>query len=159
MQCCQKAALRAIAKSFVTTAALLLLLAACTPILRSHGYAPAEQDLASLRVGVDTRRSVAEAVGTPTLSGVQDEGSWYYVSSIVREFAYRRPEIIERELVAISFDRNGVVTNIERFGLRDGRVIVLNRRVTGTAVETPGIIRQILGNIGRVGAEDVVGDR
>ena len=112
MQCCQKAAFRAIAKSFLTTAALLLLLAACTPILRSHGYAPAEQDLAGLRVGVDTRRSVAEAVGTPALSGVQDEGNWYYVSSTVREFAYRRPEIIERELVAISFDRNGVVTNI-----------------------------------------------
>ncbi len=102
---------------------------------------------------------MAEAVGTPALSGVQSEGNWYYVSSIVREFAYRSPEVIEREVVAISFDGGGVVTNIERFGLNDGRVIVLNRRVTGTAVEAPGIVRQILGNIGRVGAEDVVGNQ
>ena len=73
----------------------------------------------------------------------------------VREYTYRHPEIVDRQLVAISFDSDGFVSNIERFGLEDGRVIALNRRVTDVAVESPGLIRQLLGSIGNITADDL----
>ena len=65
-----------------------------------------------------------------------------------------RPEVIEREVLAISFDKNSKVTNIERFGLQDGQVVPLSRRVTSSSVENKGFLRQLLGNLGRFSAAD-----
>ncbi|MFT5786619.1 MAG: hypothetical protein ACI9KK_001979, partial [Ascidiaceihabitans sp.] len=38
-----------------------------------------------------------------------------------------------------------------RFGLEDGQVVPLARRVTSTAVSNKSFLRQLIGNIGRVG--------
>jgi outer membrane protein assembly factor BamE (lipoprotein component of BamABCDE complex) len=49
-----------------------------------------------------------------------DEG-WYYVRSTYEDGTYRAQREVDREVVAVSFDDEGVVTNVERFGLEDGR--------------------------------------
>lgn len=131
-------------------------LAACTPIYRNHGYAPGQDDLEQIVVGVDTRESVAELVGSPQASGVVQDDAWYYVSSQRKTVGYRAPEEIGRDVVAISFKSDGTVANIERFGLQDGRVIALNRRVTDDNIKGVSFIRQLMGNIGRFNAEDVI---
>ena len=45
-----------------------------------------------------------------------------------------------REIVAITFDDSGVVRNIERFGLEDGNVVALSRRVTDSNVQGVGSV-------------------
>ncbi|MDE2792367.1 MAG: outer membrane protein assembly factor BamE [Paracoccaceae bacterium] len=156
MTFCQKAVGRATAKTCLGGLGVaLLIFTSCSPVIRSHGYVPTESDLATLQVGVDNQEDVTEAIGRPSFSGDNTTGGWYYLASTVVEFTYRRPEIIDRQLVAISFDDRGVVRNIERFGLEDGRVVALNRRVTDDPVAAPGIIRQLLGNIGTFTAGDV----
>ena len=130
------------------TGIVLLALPGCVAQYRNHGYAPTPAELAEIKVGVDTRDSVVEAVGTPSSSGVLDESGYYYVSTRVRNFGLRKPQVVDRQLVAISFDARGVVANIERFGLEDGQVIPLERRVTDSAVSNKTFLRQLLGNIG-----------
>ncbi len=125
-----------------------LVVAGCTAIYRDHGYVPTEEDLAKVSVGVDTRDTVAEAIGVPSVSGVLNESGYYYVRSRLRHYGATEPKVVARELVAISFTQSGVVQNIERFGLEDGRVVVLNRRVTESSVNNTTFLRQILGNIG-----------
>ncbi len=132
-----------------------LAMTACSPVIRSHGYTPSRVDLDLLEIGVDTEETVAAAIGTPAFSGSADSRGWYFLSSTVREYTYKHPEITDRQLVAISFDDDGFVSNIERFGLEDGRVIALNRRVTDVAVESPGLIRQLLGSIGTITTDDL----
>ena len=129
--------------------AIVLSLGACTSIYRNHGYVPTDEELAEIVVGIDTRDSVSETVGPPSSSGVLNESGYYYVSSRVRHFGIRAPKVVERELVAISFNQSGVVQNIERFGLEDGRVVPLNRRVTSSSVADKTFLRQLLGNLGR----------
>ncbi len=136
--------------------ALCVLAAGCAAQYRNHGYVPNEEDLANVVVGVDTADSVAETVGAPTAGGVLDEGGYYYVRSRVRTFGPFRPTEVERELVAISFDGNGVVSNIERFGLEDGRVVTLSRRVTDNGLNNVSFIRQLLGNIGNFDAGSIL---
>jgi len=131
---------------------VVLGLVACTSVYRNHGYVPAEDELSALAVGVDTRETVAAAVGRPTSVGVLDDGGWYYVKSRFRDFAYRAPEEVEREVLAISFDDAGVVENIERFGLQDGKGVVLSRRVTDSNIKGIGFLRQLLGNVGNLDA-------
>lgn len=130
----------------------VLVVAGCSSVYRNHGYVPKDEELSEIVVGVDTRDSVAEAVGTPASSGVLDSSGYYYVQSRVRHFAYRRPEVISREVLAISFDNGGVVRNIERFGLEDGQVVPIARRVTETTSSDNGFLRQLLRNLGNFSA-------
>ncbi|MFT4962533.1 MAG: outer membrane protein assembly factor BamE (lipoprotein component of BamABCDE complex) [Paracoccaceae bacterium] len=124
-------------------------LSACVARYRNHGYVPSEEELAEIVVGIDTRDSVMETVGPPSSLGVLNESGFYYVSSRVRFSGARAPQTVNRQLVAISFNASGVVQNIERFGLEDGSVIALERRVTDSSVEDKTFLRQLLGNLGR----------
>lgn len=131
--------------------AVVLGLSACVSTYRNHGYVPSEEDLANIIVGVDTRDSVAETVGVPTSSGVLDASGYYYVATRFRHYGAAAPKPVSRELLAISFDTGGIVRNIERFSLEDGRVIPLQRRVTDSGLQDKTFLRQLLGNLGRIG--------
>jgi len=130
-------------------AAVAVALAGCTPQFQNHGYVPPQEDLDKLKVGVDTRETVAAAVGVPASSGVLNESGFYYVKHRKRTIGPLAPRVIDRQVVAISFTERGVVSNIERFGLERGRVVPLERRVTSSAVSNKTFLRQLLGNIGR----------
>jgi outer membrane protein assembly factor BamE (lipoprotein component of BamABCDE complex) len=134
-----------------------LSLAACSPVYRNHGYVPLEQDLALIEVGTDTRDTVAEKVGRPTAAGLLNDVGWYYVQSRYKHVGPREPQEIDRQVLAISFNEAGTVENIERFGLEDGKVVALSRRVTETNIKGIGFIRQLLGSLGKIRAEDVAG--
>lgn len=124
-------------------------LAACTPQFDNHGYFPPEEDLEQIVVGVDTRGSVEEAIGVPSTVGVVNDGGFYYVHSRKRTFGALAPREVDRQVLAISFDSAGVVSNIERFGLERGQVVPLERRVTTSGVSNSSFLRRLLGNIGR----------
>lgn len=130
-------------------AGLCVVMGACAPIYRNHGYIPPQDQLDEVRVGSDTRETVAGKVGVPTSSGVLNSSGYYYVRMRTKTIGPLATREIEREVVAISFSSAGVVQNIERFGLEDGRVVQLQRRVTSSPVSDKGFIRQLFGNLGR----------
>ena len=126
----------------------LFALAACAERIRNHGYVPTDDDLSQITVGVDTRDTVEEVLGAPSTSGVADASGFYYVRSQFRHFAYLEAKEINRELVAVTFDGDGVVQNIERYGLEDGQTVVLSRRVTTNEGDGDGILQQLLRSLG-----------
>jgi outer membrane protein assembly factor BamE (lipoprotein component of BamABCDE complex) len=137
---------------------LCLVLAACATIVRNHGYVPDEADLALVEVGTDTRETVAEKVGRPTAQGLLNDVGWFYVQSRFEHVGPREPKEVERQVVAITFTEAGVVDNIGRYGLEDGRVVEISRRVTESNIKGVGFIRQLLSNFGRIRAGDFLGD-
>ena len=130
---------------------------ACTPIVRNFGYIPTEADLAAITVGQDTRETVTAAIGPPTTTGVLGEEAYFYVQSRFETVGPRAPVEVDRQVLAISFNAAGTVSNIERFTLRDGRVVVLSRRVTSDNVRDSTFLRQLLGSVGRVNTQDLLG--
>lgn len=134
----------------VAVAALLAAVAACSPIYTNHGYIPPDDQLESLAVGVDGREEVLEVAGAPVTTNDDYGETWYYVSSRFRHEGYKEPEEIERSVVAISFDRGGSVSNVERFALQDGRAVAISRRVTETNVGRLRFVDQILRGLGRI---------
>jgi outer membrane protein assembly factor BamE (lipoprotein component of BamABCDE complex) len=81
-----------------------LALAGCVAQFRNHGYVPSDEDLSGIIVGIDSRDSVEDQIGTPTTGGVLNGSGFYYVSSRWRHFGFLAPQIIDRQLVAITFD-------------------------------------------------------
>jgi outer membrane protein assembly factor BamE (lipoprotein component of BamABCDE complex) len=137
------------AKARVLVAAICLIgLSACSSVYRNHGYVPTDDELSEITIGVDSRATVEELIGAPSAGGVLEGGDMYYVRSRVRHFGMKRPEVIERQVVAVSFNESGTVKNVERFGLEHGKVVPLSRRVTSSSVEGKGFLRQLLGNLG-----------
>ncbi len=84
-------------------------LGACAPIYRTHGYAPAESELATLSLGEDTRESVAASVGRPTTEGVLDQTGFYYVESRFRASGLLPQQEVSREVLALSFAADGTL--------------------------------------------------
>ncbi len=136
--------------------ALTLVIAGCVPIYRHHGYIPPEEDLAQIVIGQTTEMDLETLVGRPSSQGLLAGSGWYYVGSRWRHYGPTRPQEVSREVVAISFAENGTVANVERFGLEQGRIVVLSRRVTDSGVTSISAIRQILGNIGNLNAGSVI---
>ena len=132
-------------------------LSGCVAQYQNHGYVPTEEDLAEVIVGSDNRISVAEKIGVPASSGVLNDEGYYYVRTRMRTLGPLAPREIDRQVVAISFSSAGLVQNVERFGLEDGQVVTLQRRVTSSPVNNRGFIRQLLGNLGRFDPTAVLG--
>lgn len=141
----------------VIAALALMGLVACSATFQNHGFVPPQDELDAIIPGVDTRDSLALSVGQPSAAGVIREDAWFYAAYRVRNFAYQAPEVIERDIVAITFDDEGVVQNIERFGLEDGQFVQLSRRVTGGGIGEVTILTQILRNFGRLDVGNIIG--
>lgn len=135
----------------------LAALGACSAQYRVHGYMPSEDQLQQIVPGVDTRATVEEVVGPPTASGVLNGAGFYYIETEVRHFAYQKPKIVDRHVLAVTFDQDDVVQNITTYGLEDGRVVPINRRVTETSDGDIGFIRKLFGNIGGLSASNILG--
>ena len=136
--------------------ALVVALVGCTPIYSNHGYIPSDDELSLIKVGVDTRESVEAAIGRPSASGLLNDQGWFYVQSRFKTFGGREPQEIDRQVVAVSFDAKGIVENVERFGLDQGRIVPLSRRITTTNIKGKGILAQLFGNIGHLNADSLL---
>lgn len=136
---------------------VLVLTVACSPVFRNHGYAPTELDLANVQIGA-TREEVAEAIGRPATSALLNDSGWYYIQSRFRHFGLREPREVERQVVAVSFTGDGRVQNVERFGLDDGVIVPISRRVTTTSIQGSTFLRQLFGSIGQLRADQILED-
>ena len=66
------------------------------------------------------------------------------------------PREVDREVVSITFTEDGVVENVERFGLEDGKVVAISRRVTQPNIKGLTFLRQLFGSIGRLRADSII---
>lgn len=130
--------------------AATVLLAACSPVYTNHGYVPDDTELAQLEIGKTTREEVATIIGRPASQGVLAGSDWYFVGSRWVRKGITASKEIDRQVVAVSFNAGDTVSNVERFGLQDGEVIVISRRVTDSGIKGVTFIRQLMSSFGRV---------
>jgi outer membrane protein assembly factor BamE (lipoprotein component of BamABCDE complex) len=114
-----------------------------------RGYIPDQEKLSAIQVGIDDKSSVEERLGTPTNVATFDGDVWYYISSTEEQFAFFDPETTERQILAVSFDKDGKVTSLDKYGLEDGVVVAMVDRETPTRGRELSFLQQMFGNIGR----------
>ena len=130
---------------------------ACSPVIKLHGYAPVEEELAGIQAGQDTRGSVRRKIGRPGGAGIFTDEGWFYVSSKVEHFTFYEPEVIDRRVVAVLFDERDFVRSVNSYGLEDGKIIDLETNTTPTFGRELTILEQAFGNIGVI-TEDLISE-
>src|SRR5690606_19251962 len=110
-----------------------------------------------IQPGVDNRDSVMQALGRPTFESGFDERRWYYVSRQTSQLAFLRPKPTEQNIVVVSFDASGTVTGVDKRGLEQAASINPVDDKTPTLGRETGILQDLFGNIGAVGAAGPAG--
>ena len=113
--------------ALVLSAALLM---GCTPVISQRGYLPNPAAEASIKAGTDTKTTVQQRLGDPSTSATFGDDTWYYISSVERQVAFFDPSITMRKILAVHFDKDGKVTNLQYFGLKDGHIVAFEKRTT-----------------------------
>ncbi len=138
-------------------AASIAVLTACSPISDSYGYVPMDYELEELETGVTTKAQVAETIGLPAVADKTYGDDWFYVSSQFQKKGFLASEETARQVVVVSFDGEEMLSNVQTYTLRDGRAVVLSRRVTETNLGRLSLIQQILRGIGRIDLDRILG--
>ena len=129
----------------------LLSSAACAPITSYSGFQAIDADpRKDVHVGTDTKSTVRGKLGTPSATSTFDPNVWFYMNQVKARVAFRRPQVITRNVTAIAFDKDSEqVTSVNNYTLKDGRVIAFNGRETPTRGRELTVLEQILGTVGR----------
>ena len=117
-------------KKLVLCAAAVTLLTGCTPVVTQRGYLPDADAEAGIVVGRDTKSTIEDKLGDPSVQAMFANDAWYYVSGRDKQIAFFRPTIETRNILAIYFDKDGKVTAMRHFGLEDGHVVAFETRTT-----------------------------
>jgi len=137
------------ARFALATFAVVAVAGACTPIVELRGNLPPPEQLSQVVVGKSSRDDVQALLGTPSNVSPFDEEAWYYVSTVTERVSFFEPEIKERKVIAVLFDRGGTVRALQTKDLSDGHDVVPVGRETPTAGQEMTILKQLLGNLGR----------
>jgi outer membrane protein assembly factor BamE (lipoprotein component of BamABCDE complex) len=127
----------------------MLGLAACTAQVATHGNLVDPDALAKVEPGKSDQAAVLSLLGSPSTRGNFAEPTWYYVGQRTERMAFYKPETIDRKVVYVDFEPNGVVKSIGKLDLADGSKVAYVTRETPTAGQRITLIKQLIGNIGR----------
>jgi outer membrane protein assembly factor BamE (lipoprotein component of BamABCDE complex) len=131
----------------------LLGAAACTPSNVYQGFQAIDASPNDVKVGTDNRSTVQARLGTPTATDTFDKDTWFYLTQMSNKTAFYHPRVVRRNVVAISFDKETqAVKSVDTYGLKDGRVIAYNNRVTPTRGRELTVLEQLFGSLSSVGA-------
>lgn len=141
---------KALAAALVLAAAPMFAAGGCTATRDFHGYVPDQALPVDVQPKVDTRSTVLQRLGTPSTTSLFDDKLWIYMAATREMVAFYYPKVVQREIVAIKFDDDDVVSDVLVYDVKAGRTIAYNTKVTPTRGRELGILEQLFGTLGRL---------
>lgn len=126
-------------------------LAACGGPVQVRGNMPEVEDVAALEPGVHSRQDVADLLGSPSTVSTFQDRKWYYIGQKTQEFAFLKPEVLDRKVLVVTFDEAGYVDQTTSYSLADAQEIQPVERITPTEGKDLTLLQQLFGNLGRFG--------
>ena len=136
----------------VTVAVLLSFVSfasACTPRIHTSGNLPDKGKVAELKPGDITKDEVAEILGSPSTIATFGKETWFYISERTETLAWLKPEVKERHVLMLEFDKKGILTDKTEVGLDAANKVIPIDRQTPTYGSKMTVIEQIVGNFRR----------
>ena len=126
---------------FLVTACVAL--AGCTPVISNRGYLEDADAEAGVAAGVDTKTTIEQKLGDPSVQAAFGTDAWYYVTQVERQVSFFTPTVQSRHILAIYFDKEGKVVDMKHYGLEDGNVVAFESRTTPTRGREMTFLQQL----------------
>ncbi|WP_158380573.1 outer membrane protein assembly factor BamE [Candidatus Endolissoclinum faulkneri] len=133
----------------LVSAVLAVIVAGCSPQIENHGNMLDIKALASIKLGRTRQSEVFDLLGSPSSYANFGKNSWYYIGQRTERQAFYKPETIERQIVCVNFESNGLVKSVKVLDLNDSKKIISLQHETPTAGQSITLLKQLIGNIGR----------
>jgi outer membrane protein assembly factor BamE (lipoprotein component of BamABCDE complex) len=137
-------------KKFFSNAAIAIMIASAgltgcqTSTVLNGGYIADEQSLNLVPEG-SSREQVLLSLGTPSTTATFDGEVFYYISQKrSRSVAFQKLRVVDQSILAIYFDKDGVVNRRANYTLKDGKVFDTVSRVTPTGGKDLTFLQQML---------------
>lgn len=129
---------------------ITLALQGCAARIDKRGKSIDPEDIKKIQPHKDTQADVQRLLGSPTLIDRFDKDTWFYIYRLTTSQAFFRPEEKTLKIVAVNFDKNGIVKDVKKFGESGTHPVGLVSRETPTRGRDVGYLEQIFGNFGRI---------
>lgn len=135
-------------KSLLAVAAAVIL-TACAAEVHIRGNKVEDDMLAQIKPGQQNRDQIVEMLGSPTSVAVFDSSTLLYISQRTQTVTFHAPEVLSRTVVAFRFDDSGILQEVAKLDLEDGRPVEPVERTTPTPGRQFTLLQQLIGNFGR----------
>ena len=109
-----------------------------------NGYVVDQSALDLVPVG-SSREQVILSLGTPSTTATFDGEVFYYISQTrTRSAAFMKQRLVEQQILAIYFDKDGIVSQRANYTMKDGKVFDMISRTTPTGGKDLTFLQQML---------------
>jgi outer membrane protein assembly factor BamE (lipoprotein component of BamABCDE complex) len=100
-----------------------------------------------------SKTEVEGILGSPsTTASVNLQGdSYYYITSTTVSRSFLTPQEVNRQVIAVRFDKGDQVESFAQYGLEDGRIININDRTTPVPGAEFSLLKELFRSGTRVG--------
>jgi len=124
-------------------------LSGCGNTVQVRGNTPDPEDVAGIQPGVHSRQDIVDLLGSPSTVSTFEDRKWYYIGQKTQEVAFMKPEVLDRNVLVITFDNTGVVEGTQHYDMADAQEISPVERETPTEGRDLTLLQQLMGNVGR----------
>jgi outer membrane protein assembly factor BamE (lipoprotein component of BamABCDE complex) len=113
-----------------------------------RGYQIDEQSLAKIEIGKTTKEEALALLGTPSTTSTVGGDAWYYIGQkMSRALAFMPAKLTDQNVLAIYFDKNGKVSRIANYGMKDGKIFDFVSQTTPTGGREPDFLKNIFSGL------------
>ncbi len=128
---------------------LLLVCSSCIKTIHTSGHLFEEKEIAALKK-IQNKEELENLLGSPTTVSEFGQETWYYITSKKESIAFLKENLIEQNIIAVAFKKNGIVDNIIYYSEKDAKH---NHEIVSEVTIVKGndstTTQQFFGNIGR----------
>lgn len=126
--------------------------ASCSPILDTRGHNEESADLSQIVIGQSRSDDVAALLGSPSAQSDFGQKTWYYITEKKETRGMLAPEVIDQNIVKVTFDESDAVVSIDGVDKKNAKPVELVEKTTPTEGRRMTVMEQIMGNLGRFNA-------
>lgn len=139
-------------RAALVAAVSLAALSACAPTMSERGYFPDPTKTKAIDVGVDTKETISDRLGTPTAESPFNPDVWYYISQTQEKISWHEPRVTSESIIVVKFDQNNRVKSVSHIDKSAMHDVVLVKKTTPTLGHKLSFWEQLFGSVGRLPA-------
>lgn len=129
----------------------LCCLMGCEQPIDHKGFQLEHARMGEIQINKDTRDSVKEKLGSPTVELPYPDASgqtvWYYVARKVEDRTFSLPSVLEQKTYILRFDASGILRSTEESDKHTS--VKMGATVTESSTYESGVLRDVFGSFGQ----------